>query len=265
MFLTINPRFYLAICMLLLVTTGFGISLPAHAIVDIHDEYYAEPEESLFTVFGASVDGASGDKDELNFSFENHTVYRKDNRSVLFVGEYLREEASDLKVEEIAFVHLRYASQINGGTHGYEVFAQHSRDIFASLTKRNVVGGGYRFEWIKGTDSQRGLLGIGAIDEHEEYEGSTVEQDTLRANLYVTAATPIGGNENAVFAISAYAQPAFDDTSDLRAIAVAGVTFRITENFDVNFSIDYQYNSTPGLGLEDENVRFASGFTYTFK
>ena len=244
-----------------------ALTLPATswAIVDIHDRYYAAPKGGGLTSFGVELSGATGDKDELNLGLENHTVFRRKNgNTFLLVGEIAREELNDVRTDDTAFAHLRYARH-NGSAHGFEVFAQYEEDVFASLTSRELIGGGYRYEWKPGSDNERGLAGVGLFHETEEYTITSVVRKTTRINSYVTLATPVNEAGTASVALTAYAQPAVDDFSDIRAIAVLTLNVAITENVDFRVTYDYQYDGSPETGLASSNGEFSTGIFYTFK
>ena len=55
------------------------IAVPAHAIVDVQDQYFSNPESNAFSVFEFDLAGASGNKDEKSFSLATHNVLRRDS------------------------------------------------------------------------------------------------------------------------------------------------------------------------------------------
>ncbi len=250
-------RFFTTLCFLLFAAN-------AYSIVDVHDEYFANPDESVFSVFAFDFSGASGNKDENNFEVENHTIYRGDSATWMFVGSLNFAETNNVKSEDNAFVHLRYVRPL-GGPHGFELLAQFSQDQFESLDQRIVFGGGYRFEWKPGSDTERGLLGVGVIREYERYVDINQEQRLWRGNFYVTVSNPVSFARDASISLSAYAQPALEEISDIRAVAVMNFKVKLSEQLGIRFSVDYKYDSQPEGSIESTNFSYSSGITYTFK
>lgn len=114
---------------------------------------------------------------------------------------------------EKVFAHLRYVDNVSD-CHGFDLLAQFQKDEFRLIDSRVVYGGGYRYEWQRGPDDQRGLLGIGTIHERATYIDRVAEQDLWRANVYVSIGRECAPIPDSWLTFSAYAQPAFADTSD---------------------------------------------------
>jgi len=240
------------------------VAVRAHGIVDVHDQYFENSEASEFSVFGFDFSGATGTKEVRDIEILNHTVVRRDSHQWMFVGSLNFAETNSEANEDRSFAHLRYTQKIRGA-HGFELIAQHSQDQFELLDQRIVLGAGYRYEWKPGTGDERGLLGLGVIREHERYVDVPQEVRLWRANMYVSVAQPVSFARDASISLSAYAQPAFTNVSDVRAIAVMIFTARLSSQLAVKFSVDYEYDSDPVAAIESVNMSFSSGLTYTFK
>jgi len=237
---------------------------PVLAIVDVHEEYYANTDVAAFSTFEFNVEGAGGTKEETEFHLENHSMLRRGDSTWMFVGSLNFAETNDEESEDNEFAHLRYVRDIRG-RHGVDVLAQYSSDEFELVERRVLWGGGYRYQWWRGTGEQAGLLGAGAIRERERYVDLPREQELWRANLYLHVETPVEVADNTRVSFSAYAQPAFEDAGDVRAIAILTVSTEIARGFAIDFSIDYSYDSEPATGIERSNWEYSSGLTYTFK
>jgi hypothetical protein len=240
------------------------LSGPVHAIVDVHDEYYSNSGAERFSVFGFDFSGATGNKEVHDFSLENHTMLRGNDSTILFVGEVEFAETNKVKSADSQFAHLRYVRNLSS-PHGVEVYAQYGQDEFELLDRRVVLGGGYRFEWKEGTEDERGLFGVGVMREHERYTNLIVEQRLWRLNTYFTLATPLDLARGGSLSLSAYAQPSLEDFSDARAVAVTMFKVRLSESLSLKFSIDYKYDADPEPGIEDSNLSYSSGISYTIK
>ena len=173
-----------------IVVAVFLVALPAYAIVDVHDEYFSNFDVSTFSVFNFNFKGSSGNKDQSAFKLQNHTIHRQKDSTWLFVGSIDVAETNQIKSEDSTFAHLRYTHKLSG-PHGAEIFSQYSQDVFKRLERREVLGAGYRYEWIEGKQDQRSVLGTGIIREHERYVDIEQAQRLWRGNLYVTVAMPL--------------------------------------------------------------------------
>jgi len=247
-----------------IVVAVFLVALPAYAIVDVHDEYFSNFDVSTFSVFNFNFKGSSGNKDQSAFKLQNHTIHRQKDSTWLFVGSIDVAETNQIKSEDSTFAHLRYTHKLSG-PHGAEIFSQYSQDVFKRLERREVLGAGYRYEWIEGKQDQRGVLGTGIIREHERYVDIEQAQRLWRGNLYVTVAMPLTIVPNASVSLSAYVQPALNHPADMRSIMLLILKARLSEHLAVQFSADYKYDSQPEFGLESTNVGFSSGISYTIK
>ena len=248
---------------LLLILIVF-VSVPAHAIVDVQDQFFSNPEVDAFSVFALDFAGSAGNKDEQSFDFTTHNVLRREPSTWLFVADWAFSEVNNLENENNRFAHLRYTRDLVG-PHGFEVLAQYSEDKFASLDRRDVYGGGYRFQWVRGTGTRRGLAGIGVIREIEQYVETVGERRRWRANLYMTVARPFQTGGDASIGLTTYVQPAIGSDSDLRGIAVLTVKAPLTERLALNIGLNYNYESEPAAGRERYTLSYSSGITYTFK
>jgi len=71
--------------------------------------------------------------------------------------------------------------------------------------------------------------------------------------------------EGASISLSAYAQPALSDFSDIRAIAVLTLKANLSEKIAVKFGVNYKHDSDPETGIDESNISYSSGITYTIK
>ena len=240
------------------------VSIPVHAIVDVQDQFFSNPESNTFSVLELDLAGASGNKDEKSFTLATHNILRRGPSTWLFVAEVANSEVNKVENENNSFAHLRYTRDIVG-PHGVEVLAQYSEDKFANLASRDVYGGGDRYQWIRGSSTQRGLMGLGIIREVEQYVGQPGERKRWRANLYMTMARPFDDAGNASIGLTTYLQPAIAGGSDVRGIATLTFKSALTDRLQINIGINYNYESNPSPGLSNYSLSYSSGFSYTFR
>jgi hypothetical protein len=248
---------FLSICI-------FVISTPALAIVDVHDEYFARPELQAFSVFDFSFNGATGNKEEVDFELDTHTIVRQLTTTWMLVAAANFAETNGQESSNRLFFHGRYSKQFSANEkHGYEMLAQYGRDKFERLQRRLVFGAGYRYQWKPGGTNERGLLGVGIIREQELNLGQNQEMKRWRGNLYATVAIPISLPQGASFSISAYLQPTLNDLSNIRSVAVLGVKAQLSNRLAIKATIDQEYYSIRGPGIEKNNVTYTTGISFT--
>ncbi len=241
------------------------ISFPAHAaIVDVQDQFFSNPESNVFSVFDLDLAGASGNKDQKSFTFAAHNILRRGPSTWLFVAQLANSEVNNVENADNRFAHLRYTRDL-AGPHGVEVLAQYSDDKFANIASRDVYGGGYRYQWIQGSSTRRGLMGLGIIREIEQYVGQPGERKRWRANLYMTVARPFDEARNSSIGLTTYLQPAIAGGSDVRGIAALTFKSALTDRLQINIGINYNYESNPSPGLSNYSLSYSSGFSYTFR
>lgn len=231
-------------------------------IVDVHDHFYAAPDQSVLSAWSFDFSGASGNDSRAAFSVESHNLWRLENQTWMLVGSYARSDSGGVDTADNQFLHGRFVHQFRRRG-GVELFLQTQQDRFQKLKSRHLAGFGYRIERNPKT-GHRLLLGLGGFIEREAYTTLADRETAYRANLYLTADIPIKAIKESSLGLSIYVQPRFDDFSDLRSIAVARFETKLTEALTLDFSLAVDRDSSPLSGVEAQNVRYSSGITYTF-
>jgi len=245
----------------LLGITGWSFS--AHAIVDVHEQYFASPDSSRLSSWSFDVSGATGNDDRQAISVETHNLLRRERSTWMLVANYAKAESNDLETEDNQFAHLRYVHKFEGGQ-GAEVFAQVQRNRFQKLASRQLLGGGYR--WDRSTAlGPRRLFGIGLFHEQEELVALAEKEKVWRGNLYATFNVPLDLARGSSLNFSAYVQPDIENFADLRSIAVAKFVVQLTDRLSIDFTLAYDHDSKPAFGVDAQNFRYSSGPTYIFK
>jgi hypothetical protein len=236
----------------------------AGAIVDDQDKFYANPESSAFLTLGFDLSGSRGNQREQDIALELHSVMRTGPAVLMAVVTTELETINGEDVEDSRFLHLRYARQISG-PHGAEILLQHSYEQFQRLDRRVVAGAGYRFEWWRPSEAGHGVLGLGLIREHERHYGIPGEQQLWRASLYVTGQRRLDSFDDAAISFTAYAQPALNDSGNLRSVAIVQFEAGLSERLSIHFGFIYRYITEPEPGIDSHDLEYASGLRYTFK
>lgn len=240
---------------------GLLLSSPAAAIVDVNDQYFAEPDAAMFSALSVDFSGARGNDQRSEFGIDSHSIWRRKRSTWLLIGSYQTAESEGRDTADNAFVHVRYVRKLASG--GLEFYAQGQRDRFQKLDSRKLVGLGYRFDWRSEQRDLGALIGIGLMHEEERFVEETDRVKQVRANFYLTLSLPVGLARQTRWSLSAHAQPGLSG-GGMRSIAVTKIATKLTDKLSLDFSVAYDHDSKPIFGVNSENLRYTSGLTYTF-
>ena len=103
--------------------------------------------------------------------------------------------------------------------------------------------------------------GIGIMNENEE-DLSAVLDRTVRLSSYLHSEFLI--DENIVFDLSAFIQPALNSFSDYKATLIGQLDFHVNENFKISLQYNTFYDSRPPSTAVKKEEGFATVFSYNF-
>ncbi|MBT3427948.1 MAG: DUF481 domain-containing protein [Gammaproteobacteria bacterium] len=241
---------------------GLLLSSSAWAIVDVNDQYFAEPDATVFSSLSFDLNGASGNDNRSSFGIDSHTLFRGDKSTWLLIGSYQAEQSEGRDTVDNAFVHVRYVRKLATG--GVEFYVQGQRDRFQKLDSRRLFGAGYRFDWQNSEGNIDALIGIGVMQEQERFVDVAAQESRSRANIYLTLSMPIGQTRQTRWSLSAFAQPGLS-AGGMRSIAVTKIVTKLTDKLSLDLSLAYDHDSQPTYGVNSDNFRYTSGLTYTFR
>ncbi len=237
----------------------------AHAIVPIN--VGITPPEGFSGNAGLSINGQSGNKDEQEYSANGVLRYKQAADLFVLLGDYSYSETNEVRDEDELFVHGRWIRHNQfGESLDSELFVQYEFDDFAGISARKLVGGNVRWRSQVKNDitEQQLIVGAGVFHESETSELTSVTDRTVRANLYINIVHKHTGDFPYVASASTYIQPAVDDVSDLRLLAVASLNFPIRPSLSVGFDVEVKHNSTPFAGVEKTDVDYGVSLNYEF-
>lgn len=249
-------------CHGLVLLISLLVSSPSWAIVDVNDQYFAEPDATVFSSLTFDLNGASGNDNRSAFGIDSHTLFRGENSTWLLIGSYQAEESEGRDTVDNAFVHVRYVRKLSSG--GLEFYVQGQRDRFQKLDSRRLVGAGYRYDWQNSEGNIDALVGIGVMQEQERFVDVAAQESRSRANIYLTLSMPIGKTRQTRWSLSAFVQPGLFE-GGIRSVAVTKIVTKLTDKLSLDFSLAYDHNSRPIPGVNSDNFRYTSGLTYTFR
>jgi hypothetical protein len=99
------------------------------------------------------------------------------------------------------------------------------------------------------------------MNEDEE-DLSSITDNTLRLSSYFHSEFLI--DENIVFDLSAFFQPALSSFSDYKATLIGQFDFHVNENFKISLQYNTFYDSRPPSNAVKKEEGFATVFSYNF-
>lgn len=164
-----------------------------------------------------------------------------------------------------SFLHARYNYQLRPWLYG-ELFAQVQQDESQRLQFRNVDGIGPRFRLVQ---SQRLELYVGTayMFEYEALSlmpGDPAPQGTVahRWSNYVSLVENL--DTRVRFTTVLYAQPRFDDFTDVRVLSESGVTVQIKTPLSLKFGVVIRFDSQPPEGVLPYDVESKNSLSVSF-
>lgn len=254
-----------ALAVSLLLTSLFVISSTVDAIVPVNDQI--EAKQGFSGDVGFSLEGQSGNKEELEYSLSSVLRYGSGQDLYVLLGNYSYSETNDVLDEEELFLHARWVRlnfwQDNVDS---EVFVQHQNDDFADIRSRNLLGANARFRFQQEMENSQSLtiLGVGAFYEDEKSEETALSRDTIRANLYGRYTYEDTSEFPFIASISTYIQPAIDDIKDLRGLLIAGIEFPIRPALSIGFEMEVKHNSRPFIDVDKTDIDYGITLNYAF-
>lgn len=165
-----------------------------------------------------------------------------------------------------AFAHFRHRTEI-GTDWGIEGFAQISRDPFARLTERTLLGGGVRWILLEESKKSAAYIGLGAFHEQEirtEVLGTTDQANTdlWRANGYLILKYQL--NEQIRLVSNTFYQPALNDLENFRLLEQGNMLIKLVDHLDLKLSVEISFDSIPPQTVQSKDIFYSTGLSFSF-
>jgi putative salt-induced outer membrane protein YdiY len=161
-------------------------------------------------------------------------------------------------------LHMRYIRSDVYGALRFEGFVQTESDDFASLSRRNLLGGVVSRFFNKPDGTQRLLAMIGVMREEETHVSNAAEdRDVTRATASLQARWQLP-RDNRLYFIS-YVQPNLEDMGDdMRVTAELSLEVPLSDRLSLTTGYNYRYNDKPFENVPREKTKFSTGFKFAF-
>jgi len=232
------------------------------AIVDIASIDFGDRDEGLSgSVYGSfQKKRGNTDKDEAEYGGR---IQYDSNKSVTWLqGSAEHDKVSGYTTDDNSFIHLRHIHQILNPDWAMEFYVQLKQDKFKNIKERTLIGTGPRYKIIDSISYGKLFFGLSIMDERIKYNEIDPDEHNYRASTYFSYDYTV----NKTFELSyiGYYQPEIDNGSDYRTASLAEMTIHLTKVFDLSYIVEFDYDSTPPLSVENTDTRQRLSFIYRF-
>ena len=226
----------------------------SEAIVNVED-LRRDGEKGFFANISGSLSFSRGNRNRDSFSLQSSLDYNLENLETFFVVKRSQKKINKSNYDSATLAHLRLNFLFDDDP-SLEAFVQYSKNPFRKFNKRELIGLGARFNVENNLKA-----GIGLMNENEE-DLLAVIDNTLRITSYIHSEFIV--DENIVFDLSAFLQPATSSFSDFKATLIGQFDFHINENFKISLQYNTFYDSSPPSSAVKKEEGFATVFSYNF-
>lgn len=240
--------------LILLIILLISSFIYSEAIVNVED-LRRDGEKGFFANISGSISFSSGNRNRDSFSIQSSLDYNIDDLETFFVVKRSQKKINNKNYDSATLAHLRLNFLFDKDP-SLETFIQYSKNPFRKFKKRELIGLGTRFNLENNFKA-----GIGIMNEDEE-DLSAISDNTLRVSSYFHSEFLI--DENIVFDLSAFLQPALSSFDDFKATLIGQLDFHVNESFKISLQYNTFYDSKPPLTALKKEEGFATLFSYNF-
>jgi hypothetical protein len=226
----------------------------SEAIVNVED-LRRDGEIGFFANISGSLSFSRGNRNRDSFSIQSSLDYNVEDLETFFVVKRSQKQINNKNYDSATLAHLRINFLFDKDS-SLETFIQYTKNPFRKFNKRELFGLGARFNLENNFKA-----GIGVMNEDEE-DLTSITENTLRLSSYIHSEFLI--DENIVFDLSAFVQPAVNSFSDYKATLIGQFDFNVNENFKISLQYNTFYDSKPPLDALKKEEGFATVFSYNF-
>ena len=234
-----------------LILSSFSYS---EAIVNVED-LRRDGEKGFFANISGSLSFSRGNRNRDSFSIQSSLDYNVEDLETFFVVKRSQKQINKKNYDSATLAHLRLNFLFDEDP-SLETYIQYTKNPFRKFNKRELIGLGARFNLENNFKA-----GIGIMNEDEE-DLSAITDNTLRVSSYFHSEFLI--DENIVFDLSAFIQPALSSFSDYKATLIGQFDFHVNENFKISLQYNTFYDSKPPSNAVKKEEGFATVFSYNF-
>ena len=208
---------------------------------------------------GLDVSLVKNTKTLIKIGGKAHLQYKTNKSLILLMGQYELLSSNESDLIDKSVLHLRYNYKIRTSI-SLESFVQGQKNSISKIDFRDLLGIGLRFKLSK-NENFRYYLGTTSMYEFEKTSLQTEEQHWRWSNYFSFTIIPVN-----YFSIvsTTYYQPVFSNFSDYRIASQNTLIFKIDKHLSFKTAFNYYFDSTPVLGVPQEQYNLNSGILYAF-
>lgn len=235
---------------------------PAHATVIVRQ---IDPVEAGWQL---GIDGSYEDEDgatqKRDYALGFNLSHRLGLREIRAFGGVNYGRVNGAENTDNSMMHIRYIRDLRANGVRFEGFVQTENDDFASLSRRDLIGGGVSRFFNTPDGSRRLLAMIGVMREEEKHLTDTAQdRDVTRITASLQARWQLP-RDNKLYFI-AYVQPNLDAMEDDRRItAELSLDVPLSARLSLSTGYKYRYNDLPFVNLPREETKLITGFKFSF-
>lgn len=241
-------------------------SCQAKAIVNLEQAIIGPATDGFHSRIDLLASGNSGNTENNRYKVDLLTLLQHEDNTEFLQVQYAYGTSLGQIDTDNAFAHLRHRTEIDSFW-GVEAFAQVSRDLFARLTQRTLLGGGVRWILFEENKKSAAYFGLGAFHE-QETRTSTIgttdatETDLWRANAYLVLKYQF--NDKVRLINNTYYQPALYDPGNFRLLEQASLLVKLDDHLDLKLSLEASFDSRPPQTVKSNDIFYSTGLAYSF-
>lgn len=209
---------------------------------------------------GLKLNGSSGNSDRVLSEFSTLNLWRNELNEYLVAAKYRYGESQHVKDAHDANLHLRYTHYFDEAP-ALESFIQTEFDEFRKLSRRDLVGLGAR-TLLERQDQNAFYLGTGLFYERQYFTENIPDEQTLRANLYLSYVRAL--TESISANVIAYYQPSVQSLADTRAQLDTSLEIALGQKLGLSIEYDLVYDSRPAPDVKKLDSKYLVGLAYKF-
>lgn len=242
---------------ILLAAAGLCLTAPAPAGAQILNTLRGFQANEIG--WSGQVEGtaavAAGNTEYLELELGAGVQFQTDRHRWRLLGKAMRRTASGTETAESRTAHLRHNYRLRPWL-ATVAFVQGQHDPFRRIQTRILLGGGLRFDLLRGAAWQ-GAVGATVMREDERLTGTTRFDTTARGSFFLSVLRK--GKEGLDVDVTGFFQPALDDFGDLRALLSASLGADLVGNLYFRFRYGLEVDTDPAPGVKETDHLIRSG------